>query len=162
MVFNFQGPSSHSSSSIYVYSANSVYPLRLYQFGTIVWLLILLQTEYKCLVAAQGNQGGNNNLRQGYVHIDIVRSFTFMTLQISILCSRCEIIYDYIFNYQMPFPIFTSGHIVQYKAYFSVHYFQEMIDVRSNKEAIIHSNPNNKHCTNKIFNLQMQVLEQMN
>ena len=125
-----------------------------------MWLLILLQTEYKCLVAAQGNQGGNNNLRQGYVHIDIVRSFTFMTLQISILCTRCEIIYDYIFNYQMPFLVFTSGHIVQYKAYFSVHYFQEMIDVRSNKEAIIHSNPNNKHCnklSNKIVKLQMQV-----
>ena len=56
----------------------------MYQFGTIVWLLILLQTEYKCLVAAQGNQGGNNNLRQGYVHLGIARSFTFMTLQIYI------------------------------------------------------------------------------
>ena len=99
MVFNFQGSSSYSSSSIYVYSANSVYPLRLYQFGTIVWLLILLQTEYKCLVAAQGNQGGNNNLRQGYVHLRISRSFTFMTLQVYIFNVHVAKLYTIMCNY---------------------------------------------------------------
>ena len=61
----FQGLQSYSGSSIHIYSTKAAYTLRLYQYGTVIWLLLLLQTEYKCLVAAQGNQGGNNNLRQG-------------------------------------------------------------------------------------------------